>query len=67
MELLDNDPKSTQNGTKWFCMLINDPMSVLPNELANLDTNSNVGSYDFIMLVNSQFIFLAMCQKRYLR
>ena len=48
MELLDNDPKSTQNGTKWFCMLINDPMSVLPNELANLDTNSNVGSYNFL-------------------
>ena len=57
MELLDNDPKSTQNGTKWFCMLINDPMSVLPNELANLDTNSNVGSYNFIKLVNTHSLY----------
>ena len=63
MELLDNDPKSTQNGTKWFCMLINDPMSVLPNELANLDTNSNVGSYNFIKLVNTHSLYFQQCAK----
>ena len=35
MALLDNNQKSPENGTQWFCMLINDPLNVLPSELAN--------------------------------
>ena len=38
MALLDNNQKSPENGTQWFCMLINDPISVLPSELADFQS-----------------------------